>query len=195
MKKFLVLAIVLVMMVPAFAKNMVEGKFGAGLALGTGEAAKFNDFGNQLGLGIVLQYGITGLTFQGYFNYHLSVAPKLADDLDPADSASVMDFGVDFLGTVGDGPFVGYAGLGFFYAMMSGNYVGIMEADWDASTMGLNLTAGGDYFLNDMIALGFKLSYPVSLSSTYTVEGTDADYAGMVNAAGLVYKVTCKFFF
>lgn len=195
MKKFLILAIVLVMMVPAFAKNMVEGKFGAGLALGTGQTFKMNEAGNQLGLGIVLQYGITGLTFQGYFDYHMGVAPKTADDPDPADSASVMDFGVDFLGTVGDGPFVGYAGLGFFYAMMSGNYMGGFEIDWDASTLGLNLAAGVDYFLNDMIAIGFKLGYPISLSSSFNVDGDAQDYAGGFNAAGGTYKVNVKFFF
>ncbi|MCK4594844.1 hypothetical protein KAU45_10110 [bacterium] len=196
MKKFLILAVVLLMMVPAaFGKNMVEGKFGAGLALGTGYALKLNEAGNQLGLGIVLQYGITGLTFQGYFDYHLGLAPKSSDDPSPADDTSYMGFGVDFLGTVGDGPFVGYAGLGFFYAMTSGNYVQIMEADWEGSTLGLNLTAAADYFLNDMIAIGFGLSYPISLSSSYSVEGTDADYAAIMNAVGLNYKVCVKFFF
>jgi len=106
-----------------------------------------------------------------------------------------MDFGVDFLGTVGDGPFVGYAGLGFFYAMMSGNYAMMAEIDWEASTLGLNLAAGADYFFDDMIAIGFKLGYPISLSGSYTVDGDEQDYAGAFNATGLNYKVAVKFFF
>jgi hypothetical protein len=194
MKKFLILAVVLLMMAPAaFGKNMVEGKFGAGLALGTGASLSQTDFGNQLGLGIVLQYGITGLTFQGYFNYHMPVAPKTQDDIN-GESQSLMDFGVNFLGTVGDGPFVAYAGLGFFYGMTS--YTAGEDADeMTTSTLGLNLTAAMDYFLNDMIALGFQVTYPVSLSSTITMGGHDADYPGRANAAGMGYKVDCSFFF
>lgn len=190
MKKLLVLTIVLMVMVPAFAGNMVEGKFGAGLTLGSGNSLSMIDNGNQLGLGIALQYGIEGLTFLGHFNYHLPLAPKLGDDID-GEEASIMDFGVHFLGTVGDGPFVGYAGLGFFYAMM--NYTAADGVDEVAmSTLGLTLDAAADYFFNDMIAIGFGLSYPISLGSD---DGGDDDYDGMVNAAGMQYKVSCKFFF
>jgi hypothetical protein len=187
MKKFLILAVVLLMMAPAaFGKNMVEGKFGAGLALGSCE--QLLNPGNGLGLGITLQYGITGLTFQGVFNYAMQIQPD-AGDLGDA-SRSVMDFGVNFLGTVGDGPFVGYAGLGFFYIMRSTD-MGIGDA-LDTSTYGLNLTAAVDYFLNDMISLGFQIGYPVSLGSD---DGGTDDYNGGVNAGGGTYKVDVKFFF
>ncbi|MCX7021230.1 MAG: hypothetical protein NTW26_02945 [bacterium] len=194
MKKFLILAVVLLMMAPAaFGKNMVEGKFGAGLALGTGESLSMTDSGNQLGLGLVLQYGITGLTFQGYFDYDMALAPKTSDDI-TGEAQSVMEFGVNFLGTVGDGPFVGYAGLGFFYGMAT--HTPAEDADeMSQSTLGLNLTAAMDYFLNDMIALGFQVTYPISLSSTISVAGTDAEYGGGANAAGMGYKVDISFFF
>jgi hypothetical protein len=189
MKKFLILAVVLLMMAPAaFGKNMVEGKFGAGLSLGSGDAA-FR-LGNALGVGINLQYGITGLTFQGVFNYHMPIQPEYYDSSDT--SESLMDFGINILGTVGDGPFVGYAGLGFFYFMSTTNTGMEGEDDLNVSTYGLNLTSAVDYFLNDMIALGFQVGYPISLGSD---DGGDDDYNGMVNAAGLSYKVTVKFFF
>ncbi|HUT97598.1 MAG TPA: hypothetical protein VM054_00815 [bacterium] len=188
MKKFLILAVVLLMMAPAaFGKNMVEGKFGAGLSLGTGTSMLYP--GNALGLGINLQYGITGLTFQGVFNYALGISPATGDLGDA--SESFMDFGVNFLGTVGDGPFVGYAGLGFFYLMRS--------VDWgigdpvDTSTYGLNLTSAVDYFLSDMIALGFQIGYPISLGSDDGNDATDDD--GAANITGSSYKVTLKFFF
>ena len=190
MKKFLILAVVLLMMAPAaFGKNMVEGKFGAGLSLGTGQTV-FRA-GNALGLGINLQYGITGLTFQGVFNYSLGLQPESFDTSDF--SESTMDFGVNFLGTVGDGSFVGYAGLGFFYYMRTTNAGGEGEEDFSISTYGLNLTSAVDYFLNDMIALGFQIGYPISLGSDNGVE--DDDYEGMANIAGSSYKVTVKFFF
>ncbi len=193
MKKFLILAIVVLMMVPALAKNMAEGKFGVGLALGTGRSLSMTDFGNQLGLGLVLQYGITGLTFQGYFNYHLPLAPKTMDDIS-GEEQSVMDFGVNFLGTVGDGPFVGYAGLGFFYSMST--YTPMTDADeLGRDTLGLNLTGAFDYFLTDLIGLGFQVTYPISLSSTVSVGDTDADYGGAANAAGMSYKLDVSFFF
>lgn len=188
MKKFLILAIVVLMMVPALAKNMAEGRFGVGLELGSG--ASMLRPGNALGLGLVLQYGITGLTFQGYFDYDLPIQPEAGDPGDAEEST--MTFGVDFLGTVGDGPFVGYAGLGFFYKMMSFD-AGIEGFDAvDTSTYGLNLSANLDYFLTDMIALGFKLGYPISLGSD---DGGTDEYDGMVNAAGMNYKVAVKFFF
>ncbi|MCD4734137.1 hypothetical protein K8R78_07880 [bacterium] len=190
MKKLLAVAIVLTMMVPAFAGSMVEGKFGAGLALGNGASFSQIDNGNQLGLGINLQYGIEGLTFLGHFNYHLPLAPKLGDDIDGEES-SIMDFGVHFLGTVGDGPFVGYAGLGFFYCMM--NYTAGTGVDEVAmNTLGLTLDVAADYFFNDMIAIGGSLSYPISLGSD---DGGDDDYNGAVNANGMMYKVNVKFFF
>jgi len=190
MKKFLILAVVLLMMAPAaFGKNMVEGKFGAGLSLGTGQTVYRP--GNALGLGINLQYGITGLTFQGVFNYSLGLQPESFDTSDF--SESTMDFGVNFLGTVGDGSFVGYAGLGFFYYMRTTNAGGEGEEDFSISTYGLNLTSAVDYFLNDMIALGFQIGYPISLGSDNGVE--DDDYEAMPNIAGSSYKVTVKFFF
>ncbi len=189
MKKLLVLTIVLMMMVPAFAGNMVEGKFGAGLTLGNGSSFSPTDNGNQLGLGIALQYGIEGLTFAGHFNYHLPLAPKLSDDID-GEETSIMDFGVHFLGTVGDGPFVGYAGLGFFYCMMSYNADGMDELSMN--TLGLTLDAAADYFFDDMIAIGGSLSYPISLSGD---DGGEDDYNGAVNANGMMYKINLKFFF
>jgi len=193
MKKFLILAVVLLMMAPAaFGKNMVEGKFGAGLALGTGMS--YLRAGNALGLGISLQYGITGLTFQGVFNYALPIQAELMENAHDL-GESVMDFGVNILGTVGDGPFVGYAGLGFFYIMSSYdvyNQVDETTSTVDTSTYGLNLTAAVDYFLNDMIALGFQTSYPISMGGD---DGGTDDYNGAVNAAGAMYKVLVKFFF
>lgn len=195
MKKFLILAVVLLMMAPAaFGKNMVEGKFGAGLALGTGRTLLVFHPGNALGLGITLQYGITGLTFQGVFNYSLPISPEAMENTENL-GESVMDFGVNFLGTVGDGPFVGYAGLGFFYIMNSWDTYNQMDDSIDTndtSTYGLNLTAAVDYFMNDMIALGFQMGYPISLGSD---DGGTDDYNGAANVAGATYKINVKFFF
>jgi hypothetical protein len=195
MKKFLILAVVLLMMAPAaFGKNMTDGKFGAGIALGTGRSLLGIQPGNALGLGITLQYGITGLTFQGVFNYSMPISPDTMPNTNDL-GESVMDFGINFLGNVGDGPFVGYAGLGFFYNMMSVDFYNQIDDTTDTvdmSTYGLNLTTAVDYFVNDMVALGFQLGYPISLGSD---DGGTDDYNGGVNAAGMTYKVTVKFFF
>lgn len=188
MKKLLLITLVLALLAPAMAKNMAEGKFSAGVGFGNGVSMLCP--GNAWAAGINLQYTLPGIAFQGYFDYHLALQPE-ADDLGDA-TESIMDFGLDILGVVGDGPFVGYTGVGFFY-MMSSLDMGVEGVDAiDMSTLGLNWSAGVDYFLTDLIALGFEVNAPISLSSD---DGGEDDYNGAANAAGLFYKSTVKFFF
>ncbi|MCK4593552.1 hypothetical protein KAU45_03555 [bacterium] len=198
MKKFLVLGLVLVLLVPAvFANNMAVGKFGVGLEFGPGQS-DLRD-GNAMDLGLILQYVImNGFGIAGYFDITLLIQPETTDFGTANVTESPMQFGVDFLGYVGEGPIAGYVGLGFFNWMnrVDSDVEGVAAIDYN--TFGLRWSAGIDLFLSDMIVLGGQVAAPISLASDDGFddeEGSGDDYEGTVNATGLDLKVSVKFLF
>lgn len=163
MKKILMIALMAVMSMGAFAQ---DGKFAVGANVGM---AAYGDSYNPFGLGAKFQYEfVENVRAEVAYNYWF-----------PKDKAGIMDFDLNFqyLFPVAEDIKI-YPLAGVNLAMQHG------DMDEKESIFGFNAGAGAEYYLSEQLKLNLDIKYQYNKKSK---DGYDIKFDGPVFQLGIAY--------